>query len=100
MECDLLATGAHPDDVDFHCGGTLAGQAASGRRVVILDLTGGELGSRGDAETRAREAAASANVLGAAERLNLDLGDTRIEDSPANRRRVVEVIRRLRPIVV
>ena len=73
--CDVLAVGAHPDDVEIGCGGTLARLAAAGRRVGILDLTAGELGTRGDAELRAREAEAAARALGVAWRSCLALPD-------------------------
>lgn len=73
--CDVLAVGAHPDDVEIGCGGTLARVAATGRRVGILDLTAGELGTRGDAAGRAREAEVAARALGVAWRSCLSLAD-------------------------
>jgi len=97
---DLLAIGAHPDDVDMTVGGTLAKLADRGKSVVILDLTRGEMGSRGSPEERAQEAQAAARVLGVKERIILDLGDSRLEDNAENRRRVMEWIRRLRPALV
>ncbi len=73
--CDVLAVGAHPDDVELGCGGTVARLAAAGRRVGILDLTAGELGTRGDAPRRAREAGAAAAALGVVWRECLGLPD-------------------------
>jgi bacillithiol biosynthesis deacetylase BshB1 len=73
--CDVLAVGAHPDDVELGCGATVARLAAAGRRIAILDLTAGEMGTRGDVETRARESRAAATALGAAWRDCLSLPD-------------------------
>ncbi len=73
--CDVLAVGAHPDDVELGCGATLARLARAGRRVGILDLTAGEMGTRGDAEARTREARAAAAALGVAWRFCLSLPD-------------------------
>jgi bacillithiol biosynthesis deacetylase BshB1 len=100
MAVDVLAIGAHPDDADMICGGTLAKLAAGGRTVAILDLTRGEMATRGTPETRRAEALASAGILGVAERVALDLGDGRLENNAANRRSVIEVIRRLRPTLI
>jgi len=75
MPCDLLAIGAHPDDVELMCGGSVAKAARAGRVVGLLDLTRGELGSRGDPETRRAESLEAARILGAAFREALDLGD-------------------------
>ncbi len=73
--CDVLAVGAHPDDVELGCGATVARLARAGRRVGILDLTAGEMGTRGDAEARATEARAAAAALGVAWRHCLSLPD-------------------------
>lgn len=100
MPVDVLAIGAHPDDVDMICGGTLAKLAAGGRSVAILDLTRGEMGTRGTPDTRAAEAQRAAEALGARERVILDLGDGRLENDAETRRRVIEVIRRLRPTLI
>ncbi len=97
---DILAMGAHPDDVELIAGGTIAKMIDRGRTIVIADLTRGEIGTRGDGETRAREAAEAARILGVRERINLDMGDGRVEDSLENRIRVVETIRRFRPAIV
>jgi len=100
MGVDVLAIGAHPDDVDMICGGTLAKLAARGKEVVIVDLTRGEMASRGTPEMREEEARAAAKILGARERIPLDLGDGVLLDNLANRRVLIELIRRLRPALV
>lgn len=100
MPVDLLAIMAHPDDAELLCGGTLARAADQGHRTGIVDLTRGELGSRGTAELRAKEAVAAAKVLGVAERVNAGLPDGHVANTAAARRIVVEQIRRCRPRVV
>lgn len=100
MTVDVLAVGAHPDDVELGCGGTLAALAARGQTFAILDLTRGEAGTRGTPETRAREAAEAARILGAAERTNLDLGDGDLRTDRAAQLEVIEVIRQLAPRIV
>ncbi len=97
MGIDVLAIGAHPDDVDLICGGTLAKLASRGKSVVILDLTRGEMATRGSPVIRAKEAQAAAKVLGIRERIPMDLGDGRLENSVDVRLEVIEQIRRLRP---
>ena len=97
---DILAVGAHPDDVELVMGGTIARETSRGRRVALVDLTRGECGSRGTPDTRAREAAAAAKILGAAHRESLGLPDARLQATPEYRDAVVEVVRRLRPRVV
>lgn len=99
-QVDLLAIGAHPDDVELTCGGTLIKAVRQGYRTGIVDLTGGESGTHGDSETRAAEANAAAGVLGAAVRLNAGLADAGLYNTDDTRRVVVELIRRLRPRVV
>jgi len=95
---DLLVVGAHPDDLELHFGGIAAKAVADGLRVVGLDLTRGERATRGDAPTRAREAEASAAVLGLAERLNAGLPDTGVHHLDAAQvGAVVELVRRVRP---
>lgn len=97
---DVLAIGAHPDDVELTMGGLLLRLRDAGRSVAILDLTRGEGGTRGTPETRAAEAAAAARLLGVEERTILDFGDGRLEDSLEVRRAVVDAIRRHRPSLV
>jgi len=99
-QVDLLAIAAHRDDVELTCGGTLAKAAMGGRRVGIIDLTQGEMGTRGDAATRAAEAAAAAKTLSVAVRLNADMRDAHLTNDEASRQKLVELIRRMRPRVV
>jgi len=97
---DVLAIVPHPDDAELLCGGTLARLAREGRRTGILDLTQGEMGTRGSVTRRAQEADAAARVLGVAVRENLGLPDSRLENGNAARTQVAVAIRRLRPQVV
>jgi N-acetylglucosamine malate deacetylase 1 len=97
---DLLAIGPHRDDVELLCGGTLIKESRKGHRTAILDLTQGEMGTRGSAELRAREAEAAAEVLGVTVRRNLQLPDAAIENTPAVRLRLARVLRELKPRVV
>jgi bacillithiol biosynthesis deacetylase BshB1 len=97
---DVLAVGAHPDDVELGCGGTLAKLAAAGRRVGILHLTTGEAGSRGTAPERRREAERAAAVLGAVELAFLDFGDGAFRSGPAEEDALIAELRRLRPELV
>jgi bacillithiol biosynthesis deacetylase BshB1 len=94
---DVVAFGAHPDDVEIGCGGAVAKLTDAGKRVAIVDLTRGELGTRGDAEIRAREAAEAARILGVTARENLGLPDGHIRADIESKRAVVEAVRRLRP---
>lgn len=100
MPVDLLAVAPHPDDAEILVGGTLAKAADRGHRTGILDLTRGEMGSKGSPELRAREAAAASEVLGIAERANAGLPDGHLHNDDAMRRAVVEQLRRFRPRVV
>ena len=97
---DVLAIGAHPDDVELTMAGLLLRLRDAGRSVAILDLTRGEAGTRGTPEIRAREAAEAARLLGAEERVILDHGDGRLEPDLAVRRAIVDAIRRHRPSLV
>lgn len=97
---DILAFGAHPDDVEISAGGTIAKHIAQGKRVAFVDLTRGELGTRGTAETRDKEAADAAKMLGVLERLNLDLGDGFFLHDKDSLIRVIETIRYFRPTTV
>ncbi len=97
---DILAIAAHRDDVEQTCGGTLLKAAQLGQRTGILDLTQGEMGTRGTAEDRAREATDAAKLLGVSWRRALDLPDGRVENTYENRLKVAAVIRETRPRVV
>jgi N-acetylglucosamine malate deacetylase 1 len=97
---DILAIAAHRDDVEQTCGGTLLKMAGHGQQTGILDLTQGEMGTRGTAEDRAREASDAATILGASWRRALDIPDGRVENTWENRLKVARVIRETRPRVV
>jgi N-acetylglucosamine malate deacetylase 1 len=97
---DVLAIAAHPDDAELSCSGTLLKMAAQGKKIGILDLTRGELGTRGSAEIRDQEAAASAKILGLTARVNLAYKDGFFQNDEAHQRGIIEVIRRFRPEVV
>jgi bacillithiol biosynthesis deacetylase BshB1 len=99
-DLDILAIAAHRDDVEQTCGGTLLKAAQHGQRTGILDLTQGEMGTRGTAEDRAREAADAARILGVSWRRALDIPDGRVENTWENRLKVASVIRETRPRVV
>jgi len=98
--CDVLAIAAHRDDVEQTCGGTLLRMASRGLRTAILDLTRGEAGTRGTAADRGREAHEAARIMGVGWRDALDLPDGAIENTLENRKKIVCVLRRLRPRVV
>lgn len=97
---DILAIAAHRDDVEQTCGGTLLKAGQRGQRTGILDLTQGEMGTRGTAEDRAREAEDAAKILGVSWRRALDLPDGRVENTWENRLKVASAIRETRPRVV
>ena len=97
---DVLAIGAHPDDIELIAGGTLIRAHMLGRKTGILDLAAGELASRGTPELRAKEAAKAAKVMGVSVRKNLGLPDGGITNTPTTRAMVAVVIRQLQPSVV
>ncbi|MBA2686120.1 MAG: bacillithiol biosynthesis deacetylase BshB1 [Gemmatimonadaceae bacterium] len=97
---DVLAIAAHRDDVELTCGGTLLKSASLGQRTAIVDLTQGEMGSRGSAELRAEEASRAAEILGVTARVNLGLPDAGIVNTPATRAQLVRLIREFQPRVV
>src|ERR1700734_2975272 len=97
---DILAIAAHRDDAEQTCGGTLLKATQRGQRTGILDLTQGEMGTRGTAEDRAREADDAARILGVSWRRALDIPDGRVENTWENRLKVASVIREIRPRVV
>ncbi len=100
MKIDILAIGAHPDDVELSCAGTLAKEIAHGKQVAILDLTQGELGTRGTAEIRAKEAKKAADILGATARYNLNFADGFFENNKAHQLQLAAYIRLLKPDMV
>ena len=100
MKLDVLAIGAHPDDIDLSCGGTVIKLTRQGYKVGLVDITQGELGTRGSADIRAKEADTARVILGAVVRDNLRIPDGNIENSPANRLKLIRLIRRYRPDVL
>jgi bacillithiol biosynthesis deacetylase BshB1 len=100
MKLDLLAIAAHPDDVELTCGGTLLKAAEQGYKTGILDLTAGEMGTRGTPETRLKEAAAAARILRATVRENLRLPDAHLEVNDEYKLAVARRIRALQPHTV
>jgi bacillithiol biosynthesis deacetylase BshB1 len=97
---DILAIGAHPDDMELAAGGTIYSHTATGKTVVIADLTKGELGTRGNAQARATEAKNAAAILGVKERVNLGLADGFFKADEQSLLKVVQTIRTYRPRIV
>ena len=100
MKVDILAFGAHPDDVELGCAGTIALSIAQGKTVAIVDLTQGELGTRGDVQTRKREAKIASDVLKIHNRENLKLKDGFFENNLKNQLVLIEKIRKYQPNIV
>jgi len=100
MKCDFLAIGAHPDDVELGCGGTIIKLISEGKTVSVIDLTEGELGTRGTPETRAQEAAEAAKLLGLTARENLKMKDGFLNNSEYYQLKIVEKIRKYKPTIV
>lgn len=97
---DVLAFGVHPDDVELGCSGTILAAVSQGKKVGIIDLTQGELGTRGTIETRKEEAASAAKVLTVTVRENLGMADGFFKNDENHQRKVIEVIRKYRPEIV
>jgi bacillithiol biosynthesis deacetylase BshB1 len=100
MKVDILAIGVHPDDVELACSGTLLKHIEAGKTVGLLDLTRGELGTRGTAEIRDQEATASAQLMGALFRKNLGMADGLFQYGPANIKAIIRIIRMHQPSIV
>lgn len=100
MKVDILAFAAHPDDIELSAAGTLMKHISEGKTVGIVDLTQGELGSRGTIETRYEEADAASKIMGISARVNLKMADGFFNDSEENKRLIIEQIRRFQPTVV
>jgi bacillithiol biosynthesis deacetylase BshB1 len=100
MTLDILAIVAHPDDAELSCGGTLLSAVAQGKKVGILDLSKGELGTRGTPETRALEAAAAAKILGLSARENVGLPDGFLANTKVQQMAIIPYIRKYRPHIV
>ena len=100
MKLDILVFGAHPDDAELGAGGTIAKEIALGKKVGIIDLTRGELGTRGSAEIRDKESAAAAKVLGVAVRENLKFKDGFFINDEAHQLEIIKMVRKYRPNTV
>ena len=100
MKLDILAFGAHPDDVELGCGGTIAKEISLGKKVGIIDLTRGELGTRGSAEIRDAEAAKAAKILGVHARENLQMRDGFFVNDEKHQLEIIKMIRKYRPEIV
>jgi bacillithiol biosynthesis deacetylase BshB1 len=100
MKLDILAFGAHPDDVELGCAGTLAKEIRGGKKIGIVDLTRGELGTRGSAEIRDKEAAEAAKILGVSVRENLGMRDGFFINDEPHQLRIIEMLRKYRPEIV
>jgi bacillithiol biosynthesis deacetylase BshB1 len=100
MKLDILAFGAHPDDVELGCGGTLAKEVSVGKKVGIIDLTRGELGTRGSATIRDQEANEAAKILGVSVRENLNMRDGFFINDEAHQLEVIKIIRKYKPEIV
>lgn len=100
MKIDILAFGAHPDDIELGAGGTLAREIEAGRKVGVIDLTRGELGTRGTPESRDQESAASAEILGLEFRINLCFRDGFFTNDEFHQRTIVSYIRHYQPEIV
>jgi N-acetylglucosamine malate deacetylase 1 len=100
MKLDILAFGAHPDDVELGCGGTIAKEIALGKKVGIIDLTRGELGTRGSAEIRDQEAANAAKILGVSVRDNLNMRDGFFVNDENHQLEIIKMIRKYQPEIV
>ena len=100
MKIDILAIGAHPDDVELGCSGTIAKEIANNKKVGILDLTKGELGTRGSAEIREKEAKDAAKILNVAFRENLNFKDGFFKNDEEHQLKLIQVIRKYKPNII
>src|SRR5664279_4479678 len=100
MKLDLLAFGVHPDDIELSCAGTLLVEKTNGKKVGIVDLTAGELGTRGTAETRKEEAENSARILGMEIRENLAMADGFFRNDEENQKKIITVLRKYKPEII
>jgi len=100
MKLDILTIAAHPDDVELSCAGTIIKAIKAGKKVGMIDLTEGQLGTRGSAELRLKEAANSAKIIGASIRDNLGLMDGYFENTHENRHKIIQKIRQYKPDII
>lgn len=100
MKLDILAIGVHPDDIELGCAGTLIAHVQQGKKIGLLDLTRGELGSRGNAEIRDAESKKAQEIIGAVIRENLNLADGFFENNAASQLKLIEIIRKYQPEII
>lgn len=100
MKVDILAFGVHPDDIELSCSGTLIKEIRNGKKVAIVDLTEGELGTRGTVETRYTEAASAAIIMGVHARQNLKMKDGFFKNDELHQRKIIQSIRKYKPSIV
>lgn len=100
MKLDILAIGVHPDDVELGCSGTIINEIKQGKKVGIIDLTQGELGTRGSIETRYQEAATAAMIMGVHARENLKMRDGFFENDETNKLKLITAIRKYQPTII
>ena len=100
MKLDILAFGAHPDDIELSCGGTILKHIQLGKKIGLIDLTRGELGTRGTAELRDKEAKEAASILGVSVRENLNFADGFFQNDPAHQLKVISIIRKYQPEII
>jgi N-acetylglucosamine malate deacetylase 1 len=100
MKLDIMAFGVHPDDVELGCAGVLVVEKANGKRTGIIDLTQGELGTRGTAGTRKEEAAEAAKILNVDVRENLKMADGFFENNEAHQRQIITILRKYQPEII
>ena len=100
MNIDILAFGAHPDDVEISCGGTLLRYADEGKHIAIVDLTRGELGTRGSGDLRMEECKAASQILGLVDRVNLGMADGFFEENEDHLHQIIREIRHFRPKLI
>ena len=100
MKLDILAFGAHPDDVELSCAGTLMVEKMHGKKIGVVDLTQGELGTRGSAELRKQEATAAAEILQLDVRENLELADGFFKNDEVHQRQIIRAIRKYQPEII
>ena len=100
IKLDILAFGAHPDDVELGCGGTIAKEIANGKKIGIIDLTRGELGTRGDSQTRDKESSDASKILGLEIRENLGFRDGFFINDEIHQLEIIKIIRKYKPEIV
>lgn len=100
MKLDILAIGAHPDDVELGCGATIAKEISLGKKIGVLDLTRGELGTRGSSEIRKKEADKAAKILGVTTRENLAFADGFFQNDKVHQLKVIKIIRKYKPTII